>query len=583
MKKTPMILSLIVVICLILSSCNSIGNTDTSNNSNSDMNYNQGVSSSIDVSDDIPTDIVEPIELYEKYGNNVYFAIEEKDIYYPEIREYEKVSNCFDIPKDAEGFKKTGAYLKFVETYDELLTYIVPSELDSSVFDSNYVVCVKQFFYDGGHKKRLIGYYDLNCDDSKYSIALDYYKSVDQVPHEQEFKSYEYTTYIIVPKNSVEYSEQLQQITVNGRNDIEDEYYVDDDGNTFPISDKKTSHSYITHNACAPLPERTTAWIIEKGSELEKSYGLEYYNKYSKINFRVILYLPNEPKCDFMITEKEIKDGNLYITVEEYSQYTNRYLDNNDVKFYDLYIQDTSELSENFNVYVLVKTVTNSGIDIQAGANINENPNVGSNTNNDNTSSGAQDIIDEASTSIQVEYDTEREAKDSEFPFDNIVIERAGYDIVAAGKYYGDDFNNIKYYGSYYRIIDTYEDFSALTAWGWNVDESLFGDNFILVLYTYKSAYDTYYSHPKYNELNGKGRYRDFGLTESGNLTITEGKSGSDRAVVGEDPICREDYEVTLPIEIQETIYLVIPKSEMPKDIKSNGEIILFQDVIIEL
>ena len=58
-----------------------------------------------------------------------------------------------------------------------------------------------------------------------------------------------------------------------------------------------------------------------------------------------------------MITEKEIKNGNLYVTVEEYSQYTNEYLIENDVKFYDLYIQDTSELVDNFDVYILVKTI----------------------------------------------------------------------------------------------------------------------------------------------------------------------------------------------------------------------------------
>ena len=64
---------------------------------------------------------------------------------------------------------------------------------------------------------------------------------------------------------------------------------------------------------------------------------------------------------------------------------------------------------------------------------------------------------------------------------------------------------------------------------------------------------------------------------------ITEGKSCSAKEVVGEAPNYIEDYEVILPIEIQETIYLVIPKAEMPNNIKLNGEIILFHNVIIEL
>ena len=208
------------------------------------------------------------------------------------------------------------------------------------------------------------------------------------------------------------------------------------------------------------------------------------------------------------------------------------------------------------------------------------NTNLDTDTNTDTTSDTSQEPVD---TSIKVEYDAEREASDNEFPFDNIVVERNGYDIVAAGKYYGDDFDNVKYYGSYYRIIDNYNDFSELTAWGNKIDESLFSDNFILVLHLYKCAYDTYYTHAKYNELNGKGIYRDFGLNESGKLAIIESKNGNDRAVVGEDPIYIEDYETILPVETTETMYLVIPKIEMPKDIQINGEILFYQKVIIDL
>ena len=170
-----------------------------------------------------------------------------------------------------------------------------------------------------------------------------------------------------------------------------------------------------------------------------------------------------------------------------------------------------------------------------------------------------------------------------DFPFDNIVLVRNGYDIVAAGRYYGDDFDNVKYYGSYYRIIDNYDDFSTLTAWGNKIDKSVFNDNFILVLHTYKSAYDTYYTHSKYNDLNGKGMYQDFGINESGNLVIFEGKGGSYRPAIGEEIINMEDYEVTLPIETQETIYLVIPRSELPFGININGKIFLVREIIMDL
>ncbi|MBO4982498.1 MAG: hypothetical protein J6D23_00425 [Clostridia bacterium] len=238
---------------------------------------------------------------------------------------------------------------------------------------------------------------------------------------------------------------------------------------------------------------------------------------------------------------------------------------------------------------VAVALVSCDENNIDIGGNIDSQPGINTektndtSSSNDNEDSNRQDNPGTVDTSIQVEYDADREAQDNEFPFDSIIIERNGYDLVAAGKYYGNDFENVKYYGSYYRIIDNYEDFSELTQWGNKTDESLFDDNFILVLHSYKSAYDTYYLHSKYAELNGKGRYRDFGFNESGRLTIIEGKSCSDKAVVGEEPVYREDCEVILPIETVETIYLVIPKSEMPKEIQLNGEILLIKNVIIDL
>ena len=247
---------------------------------------------------------------------------------------------------------------------------------------------------------------------------------------------------------------------------------------------------------------------------------------------------------------------------------------------------NTNDVDTNSKIDTQTDTSTNKNTDTDI--NINENSTNNFDMNSNNVWSDSKDILDTLVPEDDEILDNQNildtlVPNDEEFPFDNIVIERSGYDIVAAGKYYGNDFDNIKYYGSYYRIIDNYEDFSELTAWGKNIDESLFGDNFILVLHTYKNSYDTYYSHSKYNELNGKGRYRDFGLSESGKLMITEGKSCSAKEVVGEAPNYIEDYEVILPIETQETIYLVIPKAEMPNNTKLSGEIILYQNVIIEL
>ena len=184
---------------------------------------------------------------------------------------------------------------------------------------------------------------------------------------------------------------------------------------------------------------------------------------------------------------------------------------------------------------------------------------------------------------IEIEYDAEREAKDNEFSFDSIVVERYGYDIVAAGRYYGNDFDNVKYYGSYYRIIDNYDDFSTLTAWGNKIDKSVFNDNFILVLHTYKKC-DLYYSHSDFNKLNQKGQFGNFDVDlQTGELEIFEFCSTVEPTldIDGYIPPKLEDYTVVFPTEKQETIYLVIPKDEMPSNLPINGEISFYEVIDI--
>ena len=184
---------------------------------------------------------------------------------------------------------------------------------------------------------------------------------------------------------------------------------------------------------------------------------------------------------------------------------------------------------------------------------------------------------------IEVEYDEEREAKDNEFSFDSIVVERYGYDIVAAGRYYGKDFDNVKYYGSYYRIIDNYEDFSELTQFGEKIDKHIFDENFILILYTYEKC-DVYYSHSKFNRLNCRGYFEDFDCdSHTEELEIFECcfTVESTPDIDGYIPPKLQDYTVVFPTEKQETIYLVIPKDEMPNNLPINGEINFYKVIDI--
>ena len=289
--------------------------------------------------------------LSEKSGNQVYFAFEEKKDYYTEIKNYVEITDCFEMPRDENGNIKEGVYFKVIPTYEELLTYIEAPDLDSSVFNSSYVVCVKQYF---DIDKTIVGYYNFKQHgNDMYDISLDYFESVGQGIKEYDVGVDIFTNYILIPKHVIEYTDQVKQISVNGKDYIEVEIFIDEDGQP-NIKEEYIKHRYISYNTNATLPKNPASWVIKEDSELEKSFGLEYYDKYSETEYRVVLYLPNEPECDFIITNEEIKNGNLYLTVEAYTQYTNEYLNKNDVKFYDLNIADSSELNENYDVYITV-------------------------------------------------------------------------------------------------------------------------------------------------------------------------------------------------------------------------------------
>lgn len=202
----------------------------------------------------------------------------------------------------------------------------------------------------------------------------------------------------------------------------------------------------------------------------------------------------------------------------------------------------------------------------------NKSTNVSENLDSDNTDNDSN--TNESDTNTEKPSNT-LVPNDEEFPFDNIIVERNGYDIVAAGKYYGNDFDNVKDYGSYYRIIDNYEDFSDLTQWGNQIDEAIFDENFILVLYSYSKS-SVYYSHPNFNELNGLGQFKYLEMgTSTDKLSIFEIWVLDTLTPDTDDytPLDYNDYKVVFPKEMHEIIYLIIPKKELPISMHINGEI----------
>ena len=160
-------------------------------------------------------------------------------------------------------------------------------------------------------------------------------------------------------------------------------------------------------------------------------------------------------------------------------------------------------------------------------------------------------------TPIEIENEEERKASDDARieGFENFIYNNGGYQVVTAGKYYGNDFDNAVYYGSYYRIIDNYEAFSELTQWGKNIDESIFKNYFILVLHTHSSRIST------------SGAFTDFEISEiADKVKITE--------------TFRTQYYSSFPADVTKTIYLIIPNDLLTKEVDINGVITIVSSVL---
>lgn len=356
MKKLILMLFFVIMLIGILPSC-SIYNTNTDTNTLKDSQ----VEISTDSNSDTNSNIGKPNLLCEKNGDKVYFSIEKEDKYYFEINDYEEISNCFEIPKDENGVFQKGAFLKFIDSYDELKKYIIPANFDASIFDDNYVICVKQSFMDDRYVQRFVGYYNLEKNNGKYQVFLDHYVSHDEALVDLVLLLNIYTNYIVVPKATIEYSDQVQKIKVNGKEIISTSIFEDngeyiEDINEF-LYGIPSYMRFIDYDTKSDLPKNAESWVVKVGSELEKQYGFKYRDNNSGRDYRIILYLPTEPICDFQILEKETKNGDLYLTVGFYMNYTNNYLDENNVHFYDLYVHENaiSQLSENYNVYINIK------------------------------------------------------------------------------------------------------------------------------------------------------------------------------------------------------------------------------------
>ncbi len=291
-KKITILLSIIMILSLLWS-CN---NPEEPRTSNTEANTNDiskdETSDTSSKNTDLNNDDSGNIQC--EYTPNI-TTIQKQSVYYKElsIENGEYLGN--DIPEDEN------SYFKIIQSYEELNSLVSNSEnVDSFVFDDNYVVALnfrKNFSHDS---YSIAGFYNIEEADNEITISVDYYSNSFIVG--TVVVNVDKMIYLIVPKTKIAYNEGIKAISLTeqhlGR--YQGEYTFDDAENSL---------------------ENTTAWYFTTANQIT-----EARQRYSLPSFimeipTAIIYLKEPITQDFVVNDCYIENGELYITIQLLDKY----------------------------------------------------------------------------------------------------------------------------------------------------------------------------------------------------------------------------------------------------------------------
>ena len=213
-----------------------------------------------------------------------------------------------------------------------MLQYFNTNEVTEETFENNYIMVLHRHYYDTFYGEREKAFRNLKYENGEYSITLDWFYEPGERNYPEWVQEYFKYNYLIIPKNKIDYIEGIQNITVN-YNEI-----------------KQKRIDLINSDNDYPTPEQNSAYVVNKDSIELYEYGLSKFY-FTKAN-SVLLYLDNIPEKEFIVTEKEIVGGNLYLTLHTFDHIEKDYY-TSEIHFYKINV-DTTQLNDNFKVYVVI-------------------------------------------------------------------------------------------------------------------------------------------------------------------------------------------------------------------------------------
>ena len=221
---------------------------------------------------------------------------------------------------------------------EEMEKYFSTNEVDASTFDNNYVMILYQHYETTYYGEKTVGYHTLVNANGEYQITEDWFVEPGEKfypDYIQEFKAYKF---LIIPKDEVEYVSEVQNITVlsNKINQL----------NIKHVGDAKEN-----------VPCQNSGFIVNKYSQSLKDFGLTSpsVSYYIGDNSNVLLYFDDLVETEMILTNKEIKDGDLYLTFTTYEHIKKDYYFSG-AKFY-LVQANVQDLSDFFEIYITIDHV----------------------------------------------------------------------------------------------------------------------------------------------------------------------------------------------------------------------------------
>lgn len=260
-----------------------------------------------------------------KYASNIEIDYVDFDhALYSEIRSLESTDEeKYFFPEEI------GSYFMLINSYEQMLQYFNTNEVTPQTFENNYIMVLHRHYYDTYYGEIEIAFRNLKHENGKYTITLNWFNEPEDMDYpdwEQEFFKY---NYLIIPKDIISYVEGIQNITVNHSK----------------IEQKRID--WLIHDKEALIPVENISCIVNRDSTEVEEYGFSKYY-FSKEN-SVLLYLNNVPDSKFIVTEIEVKGGNLYLTFHEYDHIAK----DPNMCFYNISV-DTTQLSDRFTVYISI-------------------------------------------------------------------------------------------------------------------------------------------------------------------------------------------------------------------------------------